>query len=1047
MSKIKDILNAYPLEKQSTHDFYLLLFDSLSSKEELAFDLINHIIEKSLLLPSLVFTRTSNRNIQNFIVGVYVEDFKNFISQEKVFIRNRNLPYIPNTTSRKIALYVCAFIKTNRNKSFGFLLTDLFTTYKYTNRTVNEISSHIMTYLDDSDFEDLLMWFLDLKNNKHESNIVYVISGLIRAYSSSFFRIKNISREFYNIARDEFNSVSAMIDFHNWIYGMNLSYIMSNYEKTPFADLEYIDNCIVSLSNFSKPGENEIKKFVLFYSILSLYSYEIKNFDTKNIVDIFLEKMEKSISGCNNALNELKSNEIVDKSVKNNVISFLQIIGWQEVLLYLLKYSSALDSQLIRITNIIVDCKTISYKIPYGLLFEKKSHFRLNEDPISEDIYEINKNDLKQLYKSYQVDPVNFKAKKMVINDSKIIDINHQFGFFKDDDSVNSDERYSILKHEPNNIFSENRIVKYHKNHRRGFSKGFHQFDLSTSYLVFEYFLLNELFVKNESRNQMKDLLKETTKTHKLKFSEDLIFYNKRDVLLDAVAIYCDHWIDFFDRKEKEQNNLNKKWPDVISIYKNNEIVKGTIKERTKGGLSVDILNGLTSFLPGSEIDNNSIRDYDVFVGKTMDFKIVQINEDLKNIVVSHKELIEEYPHIYKSYLEEQRKNILSKLDIGQILEGVVKNITPYGVFVDLGGVDGLIHITDLSWSRIQHPNEVLSLDKKIKVVTLDFDENKTRIQLGLKQLTENPWESLDVNLKVGDKVKANVVVLADYGAFVEIIPGVEALIHVSEMSWSTHLRSAHDFLKLGEEVEAQVLTLDREERKMTLGIKQLYPDPWVKILEKYPVDSKHSGVVKNFTNFGIFLKLEEGVDGLIHISDLSWTQKIKYPADFTQIGNKLEVIVLDIDTENKRLSLGHKQLQENPWDAYETIFIEDSIHEGEVVNVFDKGATVLFKKEGLEGYIPKRYCINSDKTKLEEGEVSEFKVLEFSKDNRRIIVCLKNQIIDFKNEDRKRKKKKKVHKNRVMKDVQSKINKATLGDLSVLSDLKKRMDNKKYSR
>jgi small subunit ribosomal protein S1 len=335
-----------------------------------------------------------------------------------------------------------------------------------------------------------------------------------------------------------------------------------------------------------------------------------------------------------------------------------------------------------------------------------------------------------------------------------------------------------------------------------------------------------------------------------------------------------------------------------------------------------------------------------------------------------------------------------------------------------------------------------VELDQQIKVVTLDFDENKTRIQLGLKQLTEHPWESLDENLKIGDKVTANGVVLADYGAFVEIMPGVEALIHVSEMSWSTHLRSAQDFLTLGQEVEAQVLTLDREERKMSLGIKQLYPDPWVKIAEKYPIESKHKGIVKNFTNFGIFIELEEGVDGLIHISDLSWTQKIKHPADFTKIGDKLDVVVLELDGENRRLSLGHKQLQDNPWDVYETIFIEDSIHEGEVVSVFEKGATVIFKKEGLEGYIPKRYCIKSDKTKLEVGEIAEFKVLEFSKDNRRIIVCLKDNIVDFEHEEKQNKKQQELTKNKVMKDVQSKISKSTLGDLDVLSDLKNKIDD-----
>ena len=496
------------------------------------------------------------------------------------------------------------------------------------------------------------------------------------------------------------------------------------------------------------------------------------------------------------------------------------------------------------------------------------------------------------------------------------------------------------------------------------------------------------------------------------------------------------------DQKENKTGQLvlsHKKarareaWDKVQKAHKDQSVVAGYVKCRTKGGMIVEVY-GLESFLPGSQIDVKPIRDYDVYVGKNMEFKVVKINNEFKNIVVSHKALIEED-------IEQQKKDIISKLDKGQVLEGVVKNITSYGVFVDLGGVDGLIHITDLSWSRIQHPNEVVELDQQIKVVTLDFDENKTRIQLGLKQLTDHPWDSLDEKLKVGDKVKANVVVLADYGAFVELMPGVEALIHVSEMSWSTHLRSAQDFLELGQEIEAQVLTLDRDERKMSLGIKQLYPDPWIEIQKKYVVDSKHKGIVKNFTNFGIFLELEEGIDGLIHISDLSWTKKVKHPADFTKVGEQLEVIVLEVDTENRRLSLGHKQLQDNPWDIYETIFTEESVHEGEVVSLFDKGGTVLFKKEGLEGYIPKRYCMKADKSKLEEGEVSEFKVLEFSKENRRIIVCLKDNIIDFEEEEKKNKKKEEANKNKAMKNVQSKINKATLGDLNALSDLKNKID------
>ena len=515
---------------------------------------------------------------------------------------------------------------------------------------------------------------------------------------------------------------------------------------------------------------------------------------------------------------------------------------------------------------------------------------------------------------------------------------------------------------------------------------------------------------------------------NEFRYNPDLKIGDKVEVIIDKKEDKTGQLV----LSHKKARSL-KAWDRINEAHKDQTVISGYVKCRTKGGMIVEVF-GLESFLPGSQIDVKPIRDYDMYVGKNMDLKVVKINNEFKNIVVSHKALIEED-------IEQQKKDIISKLDKGQILEGVVKNITSYGVFVDLGGVDGLIHITDLSWSRIQHPNEVVELDQPIKVVTLDFDENKSRIQLGLKQLTEHPWESLDPNLKLGDKVKAHVVVLADYGAFVEIMPGVEALIHVSEMSWSTHLRSAQDFLKLGQEIEAQVLTLDREERKMSLGIKQLYPDPWVEIEKKYVVDSKHTGIVKNFTNFGIFIELEEGVDGLVHISDLSWTKKVKHPADFTKVGDKLDVVVLELDTENRRLSLGHKQLQENPWDIYETIFTEDSVHEGEVINLFDKGATILFKKEGLEGYIPKRYCIKSDKTKLEKGDVSEFKVLEFSKDNRRIIVCLKDNIIDFEEEEKKNKKKEKASANRAMKDVQSKINKSTLGDLDALSDLKNKID------
>ena len=421
-----------------------------------------------------------------------------------------------------------------------------------------------------------------------------------------------------------------------------------------------------------------------------------------------------------------------------------------------------------------------------------------------------------------------------------------------------------------------------------------------------------------------------------------------------------------------------RSWDRVNEALENDEIIKGYIKCRTKGGMIVDVF-GIEAFLPGSQIDVKPIRDYDIYVGKTMEFKVVKINSEFKNVVVSHKALIE-------AELEQQKKDIISKLEKGQILEGVVKNITSYGVFIDLGGVDGLIHITDLSWGRVSHPEEVVHLDQKLQVVIIDFDDEKKRIALGLKQLTPHPWEALDPNLKVGDKVKGKVVVIADYGAFVEIAPGVEGLIHVSEMSWSQHLRSAQEFLKVGDEVEAQILTLDREERKMSLGIKQLKPDPWANIEEKYKVGSKHTAKVRNFTNFGVFVEIEEGVDGLIHISDLSWTKKVKHPNEFTSIGAEIEVVVLDIDKENRRLSLGHKQLEENPWDTFETIFTVDSVHEGTILSLFDKGAIIALEY-GIEGFATPRHLVKEDGSQCKVDEKLPFKVLEFSKAAKRIIL------------------------------------------------------------
>ena len=419
-------------------------------------------------------------------------------------------------------------------------------------------------------------------------------------------------------------------------------------------------------------------------------------------------------------------------------------------------------------------------------------------------------------------------------------------------------------------------------------------------------------------------------------------------------------------------------WDKVCKALETDEIIKGYVKCRTKGGLIVDVF-GIEAFLPGSQIDVKPIRDYDIYVGKTMEFKVVKINNEFKNVVVSHKALIE-------AELETQKRDIISKLEKGQVLEGTVKNITSYGVFIDLGGVDGLIHITDLSWGRISHPEEIVKLDEKINVVILDFDDDKKRIALGLKQLSSHPWDGLNTELKVGDKVKGKVVVLADYGAFIEVQPGVEGLIHVSEMSWSQHLRTAQDFLKVGQEVEAVVLTLDREERKMSLGVKQLTPDPWSFITTKYPKGSRHTGTVRNFTNFGVFVELEEGVDGLVHISDLSWSKKIKHPSEFTKVGDKMDVSVLEIDAENRRLSLGHKQLEENPWDVFETIFTEDSVHKGTVLSVNDKGA-VIGLPYGVEGFNPSKHLIKADKKQAQVEEVLDFKVIEFNKDSKRIVV------------------------------------------------------------
>ena len=515
--------------------------------------------------------------------------------------------------------------------------------------------------------------------------------------------------------------------------------------------------------------------------------------------------------------------------------------------------------------------------------------------------------------------------------------------------------------------------------------------------------------------------------------------YNPDLKVGDKVEVYVENQEDTKGQLvlSHKKARLSKSWERVNAALENEEVIQGYIKCRTKGGMIVDVF-GIEAFLPGSQIDVHPIRDYDVFVGKTMEFKVVKINQEFRNVVVSHKALIEQE-------LEQQRKEIIGKLEKGQILEGTVKNITTYGVFVDLGGVDGLIHITDLSWGRVSDPHEVVALDQKINVVILDFDEEKKRIALGLKQLTPHPWDALDPNLKVGDHVKGKVVVMADYGAFVEIAPGVEGLIHVSEMSWSQHLRSANDFMKVGDEVEAVILTLDRAERKMSLGIKQLKEDPWECIETKFPIGSKHVAKVRNFTNFGIFVELAEGVDGLIHISDLSWTKKIKHPSEFTTVGATLDVVVLEIDKENRRLSLGHKQLEKNPWDEYETIYTPGSVHKGTIVEMMDKGAVVALA-EGGEGFATPKHLTKEDGSMAKKGEELDFKVIEFVKETKRIILSHSRTFEEGKDEPIS----KPAHKrggNGGRKNETPAINNVaagtSLGDIDALAKLKAQMEGK----
>ena len=519
--------------------------------------------------------------------------------------------------------------------------------------------------------------------------------------------------------------------------------------------------------------------------------------------------------------------------------------------------------------------------------------------------------------------------------------------------------------------------------------------------------------------------------------------YNPELTIGDKVEVFIENQEDKKGQLilSHKKARASKSWERVNAALEAQEIIKGFVKCRTKGGMIVDVF-GIEAFLPGSQIDVKPIRDYDVFVGKTMEFKVVKINQEFKNVVVSHKALIE-------AELEAQKKEIISHLEKGQVLEGTVKNITSYGVFIDLGGVDGLIHITDLSWGRVSDPKEIVELDQKINVVILDFDDEKKRIALGLKQLTAHPWDALDANLAVGDKVKGKVVVMADYGAFIEIAPGVEGLIHVSEMSWSQHLRSAQDFMSVGDEVEAVVLTLDRDERKMSLGIKQLKADPWAGIETKYPVGSKHTAKVRNFTNFGIFVEIEEGVDGLIHVSDLSWTKKVKHPSEFTQIGAMLDVQVLEIDADNRRLSLGHKQLEENPWDVFETIFKVDSIHEGTIIEMLDKGAVVSLPY-GVEGFATPKHLVKEDGSQAQADEKLEFKVIEFNKEAKRIILSHSRIFEDVaKAAERAEKKaasaaKKATKKEEAAPSIENKAAATTLGDIDALAALKEQLEGKK---
>ncbi|NVO04002.1 MAG: 30S ribosomal protein S1 [Bacteroidetes bacterium] len=626
----------------------------------------------------------------------------------------------------------------------------------------------------------------------------------------------------------------------------------------------------------------------------------------------------------------------------------------------------------------------------------------------------------------------NTDEQNEVINE--VVEVTEVVAEEKKEVKVKTDAEKEQIKKDFLENFDWNAIGKKHDNYSLDDRKKYEELYEKTLSSIVEHEVIDGTVVAKNNREVVVNIGYKSDGI--LPLSE--LRYNTDLKIGDTVEVYVESQEDTNGQLilSHKKARVLRSWERVNAALENDEIITGYVKCRTKGGLIVDIF-GIEAFLPGSQIDVKPIRDYDIFVDKTMEFKVVKVNHEYKNVVVSHKALIE-------AELEQQKSEIISKLEKGQILEGTVKNITSYGVFIDLGGVDGLIHITDLSWGRINHPEEIVKLDEKINVVILDFDDNKKRIALGLKQLTPHPWDALDANQKVGDKVTGRVVVIADYGAFIEIATGVEGLIHVSEMSWSQHLRSAQDFLKVNDTVEAVILTLDREERKMSLGIKQLIPDPWSNIADRYAIRSKHTAVVRNFTNFGIFVELEEGVDGLIHISDLSWSKKIKHPAEFTKIGDSIEVVVLEVDMESRRLSLGHKQLEENPWEVFESVFVIDSIHKGTIVSTTEKGVIVSLPY-GVEGFAPTRHIVKEDNTTAKVDETLDFKVIEFAKENKKIIVSHSKIFQDAVDKEKEEEltEKKNVEKaaRKAVKKVKDNLDKTTLGDLDILSNLRNEME------